>query len=279
MASKIVVATGATSGIGAVAVETLARKGARIRLIARDESRAKATLERLEAIAPGLGHSAHFADLAAIGETKKACAEIAALEPTIDLLINNAGAIFSDRRISVEGLELTFALNHMSYFTVTKSLLDNLKAAGIARIVSTASRAHMQAKFNIDDLQTRLGYSGYRVYGASKLENILFTRELARRLAGTGVTANCFHPGVVATRFASDAGGLFATLIGLAKPLMLTPEKGADTLLWLATSPEVAGTSGEYFAKRKVAPTRAEASDLALAARLWAESEALYAAH
>jgi len=276
---KVVVATGATSGIGAVAVETLARQGARVHFIARDEKRAKATLDRLEAVAPGLGHRAYFADLAAIGETKRACAEIAAAEPKIDLLINNAGALFSDRRISVEGLELTFALNHMSYFTVTKSLIENLKAAGSARIVSTASRAHMQGKFDIDDLQSQRGYSGYRAYGASKLENILFTRELARRLAGTGVTANCFHPGVVGTRFASESGGLFQTLIGLARPFLLTPEQGADTLIWLATAPEVAAVSGVYFAKRMPAPTRAEARDDELAAKLWAASEALYAAH
>jgi NAD(P)-dependent dehydrogenase (short-subunit alcohol dehydrogenase family) len=279
MTGKIVVATGATSGIGAVAVDTLARQGARIHFVARDEARAKATLDRLEKLAPGLGHRAHFADLASIAETKRAAAEIVAAEPKIDLLINNAGAVFSNRRISIEGLELTFALNHMSYFTLTKSLLEPLKAAGSARIVSTSSRAHMQAKFNIDDLQSQRGYSGYGTYGASKLENILFTRELARRLAGTGVTANCFHPGVVATRFASQAGGMFQTVIGLLRPFFLTPEQGADTLLWLATSPDVATLSGEYFAKRKPAKVRADGRDDALAAKLWAASEALYAAH
>jgi NAD(P)-dependent dehydrogenase (short-subunit alcohol dehydrogenase family) len=280
MKDKVIVATGVTSGIGGSAVETLARKGARIVFIARDQARARTTLDRLRAAGPGQEHRAHFADLSSIAETKKVAAEIAAAEPHIDVLINNAGALFSERRISVEGLEMTFALNHMSYFTLTKSLLETLKASSPARVVSTASRAHFRAKFDFDDLQSRKGaYSPMRVYGASKLENILFTRELARRLEGTGVTANCFHPGVVSTGFGADAGGAFGLVLKLAKPFLLTPDKGADTLVWLATSPEVATTSGEYFALRKPANRTAEASDDALAAKLWAASEALYGQH
>jgi NAD(P)-dependent dehydrogenase (short-subunit alcohol dehydrogenase family) len=279
MKDKVIVATGVTSGIGASAVETLARQGARIVFIARDEKRAKATLDRLRAAAPGREHRAYFADLSSIAETKKVGAEIAAAEPRVDVLVNNAGALIPERRISVEGLEMTFALNHMSYFTLTKVLLETLKASGPARIVSTASRAHFRAQFDIDDLQSRKGYSPMRVYGASKLCNILFTRELARRLSGTGVTANCFHPGVVATGFGADAGGLIGFALKLARPLLLTPEKGADTLVWLATSPEAAGISGEYFALHKPAGRTAEASDDALAAKLWTASEAFYAEH
>jgi len=279
MNGKVVVATGATSGIGAVAVETLAKRGARIVFIARNSARAKATLDRLNAVAPGQVHRAHFADLALIRETKRVGAEIAAAEPKIDVLINNAGALFSDRRITAEGLEATFALNHMSYFTLTKMLLPTVQSSAPARIVSTASAAHLRGRLNIDDLQTRIGYSGYAAYGGSKLANILFTRELARRLGGTGVTANCLHPGVVATRFASESGGWFSRLIGLARPFMISPEAGADTIIFLASSPEVAKVSGGYFAKRKPASLSAAARDDALAAKLWAASEALYAEH
>ena len=279
MNGKVVVATGATSGIGAVAVETLAKRGARIVFIARDAARAKVTLDRLNAVAPGQAHRAHFADLALIGDTKRVGAEIGAAEPRIDVLINNAGALFSDRRITAEGLEMTFALNHMSYFTLTKALLATLKTSAPARIVSTASAAHLRGRLNIDDLQSRVGYSAFAVYGGSKLANILFTRELARRLVGTGVTANCLHPGVVATRFASESGGWFGRLIGLARPFLITPETGADTLIHLASSPEVANVSGGYFAKRKPAPLSAAARDDALGAKLWEASEALYAAH
>ena len=279
MNGKVVVATGATSGIGAVAVETLAKRGARIVFIARSPERAKATLVRLKAVAPGQAHRAHFADLALIGETKRVGAEIAAAEPKIDVLINNAGAMFSDRRITAEGLEMTFALNHMSYFTLTKTLLETLKGSAPARIVSTASQAHTRGRLEIDDLQSRLAYTGYAVYGGSKLANILFTRELARRLVGTGVTANCLHPGVVATRFAAESGGWISRLIGLARPFMITPEAGSDTIVYLASAPEVAEVSGGYFSKRKPASLSSAARDDALAAKLWQASEALYAAH
>ncbi len=280
MKGKVVVMSGATSGIGAAAALALARAGARIVFIARDESRAKATLGALNAAAPGLGHRAHYADLSSIAETKRVGDEIAAAESRIDVLVNNAGAVFGERRISIDGLELTFALNHMSYFTLTKSLVDTLKGSTPARIVSTASHAHMRARFDIDDLQTRKArYSAMGVYGASKLCNILFTRELARRLSGTGVVANCLHPGVVATGFGREASGFLRWALSIARPLLLTPEQGADTLIWLASAPETASVSGEYFAKRKPARRTAEAQDDALAAKLWEISEEIYAEH
>ena len=191
MQGKTVVATGATSGIGAIAVVELARMGARIVFIARDAKRAEATLAKLEAVAPGRGHSAHIADLSRVAETKRIGGEIAAGEPRVDVLINNAGAIFSDRRVTADGLEMTFALNHMAYFTLTQALRDRLVGSAPARVVSTASAAHAGARLDFDDLQCARGYSAWRAYNRSKLANILFTRELARRLAGTNVTANC----------------------------------------------------------------------------------------
>ncbi|MDE3177237.1 MAG: SDR family NAD(P)-dependent oxidoreductase [Pseudomonadota bacterium] len=278
MQGRTIVATGATSGIGEKAVDALARQGARIVFVARDGARADATLRRLEAIAPGRGHKAHLADLSLMREAARVGAAIAADEPAIDVLINNAGAVFADRRLTAEGLERTFALNHMSYFVVTAHLLDRLTAAPAARIVCTASQAHRGARLDFDDLQGEKRFNGLRAYQRSKLANILFTRELARRLAGTGVTANCLHPGVVASRFADEAGGWAAPIFALVKRFAISPERGADTLLFLAQSAEVAGVSGEYFAKRKLAPTSGPARDPTAAKRLWEISERLSAA-
>lgn len=275
MKGKTIVATGATSGIGEVAVLELAGMGARVIIIARDEGRAKATMRKLESTAPGLGHRVHLADLSSMAEARRVGAGIAAGEPRIDVLINNAGAMFGERRVTPEGLELTFALNHMAYFVLTQALRERLVASAPARIVSTASAAHQGASLDFDDLQSAKGYGGFKVYGRSKLANILFTRELARRLAGTGVTANCLHPGFVATRFGDSAGGWTSLLIPLARTFALSPEKGADTILYLASSPEVDKGTGEYFVKRKITAPSVAARDDAAAKRLWEASEAL----
>jgi retinol dehydrogenase 12 len=275
MKGKTIVATGATSGIGEAAVLALAGLGARIVVVARDEARAQATLRKLEAKAPGLSHRMHLADLSSMAETRKVGAAIAMSEPRIDVLINNAGALFSDRRVTPEGLELTFALNHMAYFALTEALRERLVASAPARIVSTSSTAHQGARLDFDDLQSANGYGGFKAYGRSKLANILFTRELARRLAGTGVTANCLHPGVVATRFGSSSGGFASLLIPVLRPFFISAEKGADTIVHLASSPEVAQTTGAYFVKRKIAEPSAAARDEAAAKRLWQASEAL----
>jgi NAD(P)-dependent dehydrogenase (short-subunit alcohol dehydrogenase family) len=275
MKGKTVVATGATSGIGEVAALALAGLGARIVFIARDEARAKATMRKIEAKAPGLGHRMHLADLSSIAETRKVGAAIAESEPRIDVLMNNAGALFSRRQVTPEGLELTFALNHMAYFVLTEALREKLIASAPARIVSTASSAHEGARLDFGDLQSAKSYNGFRVYGRSKLANILFTRELARRLAGTGVTANCLHPGAVATRFGQSSGGLIGLLIRVLRLSFISPEQGADTIIYLASSPEVANTTGGYFVKRKLTDPSAPAQDDAAAKRLWEASEAL----
>jgi NAD(P)-dependent dehydrogenase (short-subunit alcohol dehydrogenase family) len=275
MKGKTIVATGATSGIGEAAVLALAGLGARIVVVARDEARAQATMRKLEAKAPGLGHRRHLADLSSMAETRKVGAAIAASEPRIDVLINNAGAIFSDRRVTPEGLELTFALNHMAYFVLTEALREKLIASAPARIVSTSSAAHESASLDFSDLQSAGRYGGYRVYGRSKLANILFTRELTRRLTSTGVTANCLHPGAVATRFGDSSGGWLARLLPVLRLFFISPEKGADTIVYLASSPEVANTTGAYFVKCKIAEPSLAARDDAAAERLWAESEKL----
>ena len=275
MQGKTIVATGATSGIGEAAVLALARMGARIVLVARDERRAEATMKKLEAQAPGRGHRMHFADLSMMSEARRVGLMIARQEPRVDALINNAGALFANRRTTAEGLEMTFALNHMAYFTLTAALMEKIAASAPARVISTSSAAHQGARLDFSDLQGAKRYNGWQAYGRSKLANILFTREFARRLAGTGVTANCFHPGVVATRFGDASGGWTSLLLPLARPFFSSPEQGADTLVYLASSPEVANVSGAYFVKRKVAGPAPAALDDSAAKRLWEASEAL----
>jgi len=198
MKGKTIVITGGTSGIGEVAAAALARMGARIVLVARNKARAEATSARLRKSGPDVVHSVYLGDLTRLAEMKRVAAEIANREPPIDVLINNAGALFGTRRLTEDGLEHTFALNHMSYFVVTDALRERLIGTGAGRIVNTASAAHQGATLDFDDLQSAKSFGAMRAYSCSKLCNILFTRELARRLQGTGVTANCLHPGFVA---------------------------------------------------------------------------------
>jgi len=271
MQGKTVIITGATSGIGEVAAVRLAEKGARIVFTARDKVRADDTMAALRKAGPNADHALHMADLSRLSEMKRVGAKLAQ-ESQIDVLINNAGALFNKRRETEDGLEMTFALNHMAYFVITNLLLPKLKSGG--RIVTVASNAHRGARLDFDDLQTRRGYVGFPVYSKSKLCNILFNRELARRIAGTGVTANCLHPGFVATRFGDDSGGLMRTVLKVAKPIgAISPEEGAKTIIYLASSPQVEDISGEYFYECKPATPTAEARNDQDAKRLWEISE------
>lgn len=275
MQGKTVVITGGTSGIGEIAARKLAEMGARIVLIARSKSRGKVTLARLQAKAPDVAHTVHYADLSRISEMKRVAAEIATEEPPIDVLINNAGAIFAAWRLTEEGLECTFALNHMAYFVVTEGLRERLLAAAPARIVNTASAAHQRARLDFDDLQMAKDFGAMKAYGRSKLCNILFTRELSRRLQGTGVTANCLHPGFVATRIGDESGGAISGFAWLAKLFAISPGQGAETIVYLASAPCVAETTGEYFYQRQpIAPSPA-AQDDRTALLLWERSIAL----
>ena len=275
MKGKTVVITGATSGIGEVAALTLAKMGARIVVVARDKSRGDATLARLRSSAPGITHSIHFADLSRLAELKRVAAQIADQEMRIDVLINNAGALFATRQLTEDGLERTFALNHMAYFVLTVGLRERLSATGAGRIINTASAAHQSARLDLDDLQSARGYAAMRAYGRSKLCNILFTRELARRLPSTGVTANCLHPGFVATRFADENGGLISGLAWLAKLFAISPTEGAETIVYLASSPNVAKTTGQYFYKCVATTPSALAQDDRVALELWQRSAVL----
>lgn len=277
MKGETVVITGATSGLGEAAALRLAGLGARLVLVARDAGRAQATLARLRAANPASAHSAHIADLSRLSEMRRVAAEIAAAEPAIDVLINNAGAIFARREITEDGLERTFATNHMAYFVLTLALLERLDWRPGARIISTASTAHRGARLDFDELLATQWagrrYRPFEAYGRSKLANILFTRELSRRLEGSGVSVNCLHPGVVASRFADNVGWIAPLVKTVFRPAFISPEQGADTVVWLASSPAVEGRTGGYYDKRALATPAPAARDDAAAARLWAESE------
>jgi NAD(P)-dependent dehydrogenase (short-subunit alcohol dehydrogenase family) len=271
MPGKTVVITGATSGIGEVAAVRLAEQGARIVFTARDSARASETIAALRKANAKADHAVYMGDLSRLSEMKRVGAELAR-EPQIDVLVNNAGALFNKRQETDDGLEMTFALNHMAYFVVTNLLLGKLKPG--ARIVTVASNAHRGAQLNFDDLQSRRSYTGFPVYSRSKLCNILFNRELARRIAGGGVTANALHPGFVATRFGDNSGGLMRTVLKVAKPIgAISPEEGAKTIIYLASSPQVAGVSGDYFYECKPTTPTAEARNDDDARRLWEVSE------
>ena len=271
MHGKTCIITGATSGIGLATAEALAAKGARLALVGRDRGRGEAALARVHAASSGAGATMHYADLSRMSEVRRLGMDLLAAYPRIDVLVNNAGALFQRRDVTEDGLERTFALNHGAYFLLTQVLRDRLMASAPARVVSVASRAHERASgLDFDDLNLERGYSGWKAYSRSKLANILFTRELARRLEGTSVTANCLHPGFVASRFGDDNRGLFRWGIGLAKRLTAISEtQGAETIVYLASDPAVAGTTGVYFAGARPATPSAVAQDDEVARRLW----------
>lgn len=281
MQGKVVVLTGGTSGIGEAAAVQLAKLGARLVLVSRDASRAETTLKRLRTISPGIAkateHTTHLADLSLVAETRRVAREIAAVEPRIDVLINNAGVICARRQVTAEGNELTFATNHLAYFVLTRELLPRLLDSAPARIVNTASEVHRGAKLNFGDLQSELGYSGFAAYAKSKLANVLFTNELARRLSGSGVTANSLHPGVVSSRFGLPRKGEVGdpSSAQFLSAHGISPEQGAETIVYLASSAEAAKSNGQYFNNcQPVAPSK-EAEGRAVAVKLWEESERL----
>jgi len=281
MRGKVVVLTGGTSGIGEAAALKLAEMGARLVLVARDAARAEATIKRLQNQSPGIGHSAHLADLSLIAETQRVARKIAAAEPRIDVLINNAGLISAEREVTAEGLEMTFATNHLGYFVLTQGLLARLLASAPARIVNTASEVHRGATLDFGDLQSEHGYSGFAAYAKSKLANVLFTSELARLLSGSGVIASSLHPGIVASRFGQPRAGNGRvqggdpSLVRFLPSHGIPPEEGAETIVYLASAAEAATANGKYFIRRKAVAPSKEAQDLPVAEKLWEESERL----
>jgi retinol dehydrogenase 12 len=271
MRGKTVLVTGGTNGIGKVAARTLASFGARVVIVGRSPDKTAAVAREIGAA------SFLLADLSVMAEVRRVAAEFREQEGQLDVLLNNAGAVFSRRQETSEGIEFTFALNHLNYFLLTQELLDLVKGAPAGRVVNVSSEAHRSGRMRWDDLEFRRGYSGFAAYGQSKLANILFTRELSRRLIGTGVTANSLHPGVVYTGFGQNSADSSGRLIGLIyqfmRPFIKSEEQGAQTSIYLAASPEVAGISGRYFDNEKPSRPTPQALDDAAAARLWNISE------
>ncbi len=275
---KTCVMTGATSGIGLAAAVELAARGARLVLVARNPARADETIRAVHARTPNAPIEIVRGDLARLADVRSAADAILARCGEIHLLWNNAGIVKLRRELTADGFEAMFGVNHLAYFVMTGRLLDRLRATPGARIVSTASEAHrFGGALDFDDLQSERSFGTFKTYGRSKLCNILWTRELARRLDGSGVTANCFHPGAVATRL-GQTDATWTRLVGRVVGLfMLTPEQGASTGVFLATAPEVAHVSGRYFAKSRERKPAAYAQDDAAARRLWDASEKLVA--
>jgi NAD(P)-dependent dehydrogenase (short-subunit alcohol dehydrogenase family) len=280
VAGKRVVITGATAGIGLAAALELARRGAVLSIVARNEERARAAADQIAQASPdGASPKVFMADLASQASIRALAAELLDRHDRIDVLANNAGAVNSKRTLTEDGIELTWAVNHLAPFLLTNLLLDRLKASAPARVITTASDAHMGAHIPFDDFEAgRDSAKGFRRYGQTKLANILFTSELAHRIEGTGVTANCFHPGFVASEFNRNNGTRMRLAMFLARPFGRSVERGADTLVWLADSPAVSEQSGWYFVDRRLGKPSNQALDHGSAARLWELSERQVAA-
>lgn len=279
LAGKTILITGGTGGIGRATAEGLARIGARVAITGRDQARTSRAAAEIAAATGNPAIDGYGADLSSQAEVRRLAGEILDAYPRLDVLINNVGGFWATRRVTADGLEHTFALNHLAPFLLTTLLLDRLTASAPARIVTVSSGAQSMGRIDFDDLQGERGYSGQRAYNQSKLANVVFTYELARRLAGIGVTATVLHPGVVRTAFgAEDPSPFWRFMIPLLRPLMKTPAQGADTPIYLASSPAVDGVTGTYFVNRKPKTSNKAAYDTVAAARLWQVSEQLVAA-
>jgi NAD(P)-dependent dehydrogenase (short-subunit alcohol dehydrogenase family) len=272
--NKRVVLTGASRGIGRTTALSLAKAGASLSLVVRDRALGEKVVEEIRALGAKGATDVFVADLSSQKEIRRVAAEIVGKHDVLDVLVNNAGAIFMSRELTVDGLERTFATNHLGYFLLTKLLLPALEKAPQARIVNVASAAHRRATLDFGDLMTERGYRGMKAYGRSKLANILFTRALAKRLEGTNITANCLHPGVVATGFGLN-NPVFGFFVRIAQPFMMSDEGGAKTTVHLVTSPDVEGVNGKYFSDSKETTPSHAARDDEAADRLWAVSEEL----
>jgi NAD(P)-dependent dehydrogenase (short-subunit alcohol dehydrogenase family) len=275
MGGKVVLITGGTSGIGKAAATALADMGATVVITGRNEERGKRALQEIREESGNDGVELILADLTVQDEVRRLAEELRERHNQLEVLVNNAGLVLSERTETPDGIETQLAINHLAPFLLTNLLLDLLKESAPSRIVTVSSDAHRWAKIDLDDLQSRKRYRGMQVYGKTKLANIMFTYELAERLEGTGVTANCMHPGGVNTNFGNNQGGPMNLLFRLFKPFMRSPEQGADTLIYLASSPEVEGMTGKYLADRKVKAASDAAYDETTRKRLWEASEEL----
>jgi NAD(P)-dependent dehydrogenase (short-subunit alcohol dehydrogenase family) len=276
MSGKVCLVTGATAGIGAVAARAIAERGANVVIVGRNPSKCEATADEIRRSTGNSAVEFIVGDISSQAGVRDVAGQFLARHARLDVLLNNAGAVFAHRRESVDGIEMTLALNHLGYFLLTHLLLDALKASAPSRVVNVASDAHTMVRgIDLDDLQGVKRYRGFRAYSQSKLANILFTYELAHRLEGTGVTANALHPGFVATSFFNGNGFLGWLMRRGASLFAIRPENGARTSIYLATSPEVERTSGRYFVKERPAESSRASRDGDTARRLWRLSEEL----
>jgi retinol dehydrogenase 12 len=269
MSGKICLVTGSTNGIGKSTALELARMGATVVIVGRDAQKTSKVVQEVRAASGNPNVDSLLADLSSQQEVRRLAHEFKNKYSQLHVLLNNAGAVFMQRQLSVDGIEMTFALNHLASFLLTDLLLDTIKASAPARIINVSSNAHASGKIEFDNLLGERSYSP-RVYENSKLANILFTLELARRLEGTGVTVNALHPGFVATGFAKNNGRVIATLVSIFAPLVArSPAKGAETSIYLASSPRVENTTGKYFYDSHVIPASPQATEMVVARNLW----------
>src|SRR5688572_13526067 len=270
MSGKTVLITGGTGGIGRAAATRLASMGARVGITGRDRGRAQRAAAEIASEARSAMVDVFVADMSSQAEVRRLAAEVLAAYPRIDVLINNVGGFWSHRHVTADGLERTFALNHLAPFLLTDLLLDRLKASAPARIVTVSSGAQSMGKIDFDDLMGERKYSGQQAYNQSKLANVMFTYELARRLAGISVTATALHPGMTNTAFsAEDPSRAFAPLVAVMRPFMRSPQKGAETPIYLASSPEAEGLTGQFFANREPKRSNSLSYDREVTGRLW----------
>ncbi len=270
MGGKICLITGATNGIGKATALALAHMGATVVIVGRNAPKTTQLVEEIRAASGNQNVDSLLADLSSQQQVRRLADEFKSKYPHLHVLLNNAGGTFTIRQLSVDGIEMTFALNHLAYFLLSNLLLETMKASAPARIINVSSDAHSGGKIDFDNLQGERSYSSFGPYGNSKLANILFATELARRLEGTGVTVNALHPGLTSTGFGKNNPGFLMKIMGAVIPLIArSPEKGAETSIYLASSPEVQSISGKYFVDCKVTQPAPQAADRTVARRLW----------
>ena len=268
MAGKTVLITGGTGGIGRAAAIGLASLGARVGITGRDRARAEAAAAEIARESGNPAVDVFVADMSSQAEVRRLGEEVLATYPRLDVLLNNVGGFWAHRHVTADGLEHTFALNHLAPFLLTGLLLERLTASAPARVVTVSSGAQSMGKIDFDDLMGEQKYSGPRAYNQSKLANVMFTYELAKRLEGTGVTATALHPGLTSTAFSAEDPAL-GLLVTILRPFMKSPARGAETPVYLASSPEVEGVTGQFFANRKAKKSHESSYDAATTARLW----------
>lgn len=277
---KTIIVTGGTNGIGEVSALELARAGAEVIVISRSKDKCAATVQKIQSETGNKNVSYIAADLSTLAGIRSAAEQFLSQHSKLHVLLNNAGGVFTSRQVTADGYEMTFALNHLSYFLLTHLLINTLKATaaseGDARVVNVSSSAHFMARgVDLDDLQRKKNFNRFGVYSETKLMNVLFTNELSKRLQGTNVTANSLHPGLVRSGFGKNNGGIIPMLFSMIQIFGISAQQGAQTSIYLASSPEVKGITGKYWDKKKVTTPSVPAQDTAAQEKLWRISEEL----